>query len=64
MVSTLRPLYPHEETGIHCPGGWVIIGASFDVTEILASKGIRTTDHPARCKSLYQLRYSVRHVRI
>jgi hypothetical protein len=64
MVSTLRPLYPHEETGIHCPGGWVIIGASFDVTEILASKGIRPPDRPARCKSLYQLRYSGRHVRI
>ena len=48
MVSTLRPLYPHEETGIHCPGPWVIIGASLDITEILASMRIRPPDRPAR----------------
>ena len=63
MVSTLRPLYPHEKkTGIHCPAGWVIIGARLDVTEILAYKGIRPPDRPARSKSLYQLRCSGRHV--
>jgi hypothetical protein len=64
MVSTLQLLYPHEENGIHCPGDWVIIGASLDVTESLASKGIRPPDRPSRCESLYQLRYAGRHVRI
>jgi len=62
MVSTLRPLCPHEKTGVHCPAGWVIIGARLDVTEILASKEIRPPDRPARSKSLYQLRSYGRHV--
>ena len=64
MVRTFRPFYSHEETGIHCPGGWMILGASLYVTERLASKGIRSPNRPARSESLYQLRYPGRHVRI
>jgi hypothetical protein len=58
VVSDIpRPLYPRERSDTHCIEGWVGHRAGLDGAENLAPTGIRSTDRPARSKSLYRLRY-------
>jgi hypothetical protein len=53
--ATLWPLYPRERPGTHCIGGWVGLRAVWTGAEIVDPNGIRSTDRPARSKSLYRL---------
>ena len=39
ISMTLRPLYPREEPGTHCRGGWVGLGAGLGGMENLTPPG-------------------------
>jgi len=57
--ATPRPLYPRERPGLQCIGGWVGPRAGLDgCGNFRPPTGIRSTDRPARSKSLYGLRYT------
>jgi hypothetical protein len=55
--ATPRLPYPQERPGTHCMGDWVGPRAGLDGTENLTTTRIRSTDRPARSKSLYRLSY-------
>jgi len=57
VKATLLPLYPRKRPGTHFLGGWVGPRAGLDGSRKSRPTGIRSPDRPARCKSLYQLRY-------
>jgi hypothetical protein len=52
-----RPLYPRKRPGTHCIGGWVGPRAGLDGCGKSYPYGIRSSDRPARCESLYRLSY-------
>ena len=52
---------PPERTGTNCIGGWVGHRAGLEGAEKLSSTGIRSSDRPARSKSLYRLSYRGRN---
>ena len=55
---TLAALYPRERPGTHCIGGWVGLRAGLDSCgKPRPPAGIRSTDRPARSKSLHRLSY-------
>jgi len=58
VSTTSRPFCPLERSGIYCTGGWVVLGGTgLDGTENLASTGVRSSDCPARDKSLHRQHY-------
>jgi len=50
-------LYPRERPDTHCTGVWVGPRSGLDRCEEFPPTGIRSPDRPARCQSLYRLRY-------
>ena len=54
-------LPPGKRAGTHCIRGWVGPRAGLDGCGKPLPTGIRSSDRPARSKSLYRLRYPVPH---
>jgi hypothetical protein len=55
VSTTPRPLYPRENPGTHCVGGWVGPRAGLDVCEKSRLHRYSIPDRPARSQSLYRL---------
>jgi hypothetical protein len=53
-----RPLYPRENPGTHCIGGWVDPRAGLNGCGKSRPTGIRSPDRPVLSESLYRLRYT------
>ena len=59
--ATPRPLYLRESPGYHFTGGWVWPRAGLDGCGKSHPTVIGSPDRPARCESLYRLRYPSPH---